>query len=146
MRELRTEIEIEASAARVWRLLTDFERYPQWNPFIRRISGRSEPGARLSVFIQPSGARGMAFSPTVLKAEPEHELRWRGQLWLPGVFDGEHIFTIEQVDANKVRLVQREHFSGVLVPLLWRSLDTDARRGFNEMNAALKKLAEENYH
>jgi uncharacterized protein YndB with AHSA1/START domain len=35
MKELHTEIEIDASAERVWDILTDFASYPQWNPFIR---------------------------------------------------------------------------------------------------------------
>jgi len=39
MKELRSEIEIETSAERVWQLLTDFARFPQWNPFISRASG-----------------------------------------------------------------------------------------------------------
>lgn len=65
MRELNTEIEIKASAARVWRLLTDFDAYPQWNPFIRSVEGKPEPNSKLNVFIQPSGARGMKFNPAV---------------------------------------------------------------------------------
>jgi hypothetical protein len=41
-----------------------------------------------------------------------------------------------------VRFVHREEFTGVLVPLLWRSLDRGTRRGFEEMNRRLKELAE----
>jgi uncharacterized protein YndB with AHSA1/START domain len=32
MRELRDEIEIEATPERVWEILTDFAAYPEWNP------------------------------------------------------------------------------------------------------------------
>ena len=49
MKELYSEIEIAASAERVWRLLTDFASYPRWNPFIRSIGGRPIPGERLEV-------------------------------------------------------------------------------------------------
>lgn len=49
MRELNSEIEIRASAERVWQLLTDFDRYPQWNPFIRSVSGIQEPHTKLKV-------------------------------------------------------------------------------------------------
>jgi len=41
-----------------------------------------------------------------------------------------------------VRFRQREIFSGIFVPLLKNSLDTDTRRGFNEMNQKLKQLVE----
>jgi len=40
----------------------------------------------------------MTFRPTILKAEPNRELRWLGHLLVPGLFDGEHIFTIETWD------------------------------------------------
>ncbi len=33
MKEIHTEIEINAPAGKVWRVLTDFPSYPEWNPF-----------------------------------------------------------------------------------------------------------------
>jgi len=143
MKELYSEIEIQAPAERVWDLLIDFAGFPQWNPFIRRASGKVKTGEHLEVTLQPSGAQGMTFKPTVLKAEPNRELRWLGRLLLPGLFDGEHSFTIESLGENRVKFVQREIFTGLLVPLFSRSLDADTRRGFEEMNQALKARAEQ---
>ena len=142
MKELRTEIEIGAPAERVWQILTDFASYPEWNPFVRRISGEAQEGTQLEVYLQPSGARGMTFRPTILKAEPSRELRWRGKLFIQGLFDGEHVFEIEQLAENRVRFVQRESFRGLLASLLLRMLENDTRRGFEEMNAALKARTE----
>jgi len=68
--ELYTEIQIKATSERVWRLLTDFASYPQWNPFIRRASDKPEKGEKLEVYLQPEGAGGMTFRPRVLTAEP----------------------------------------------------------------------------
>ncbi len=142
MKELRTEIEIGAPAERVWQILTDFASYPEWNPFVRRISGEAQEGTQLEVYLQPSGARGMTFRPTILKAEPSRELRWLGKLFIQGLFDGEHVFEIEQLAENRVRFVQRESFRGLLASLLLRMLENDTRRGFEEMNAALMARAE----
>ena len=143
MKELRSEIEIEASAERVWQLLADFPSFPQWNPFIRKATGNIRVGERLEVNIQPSGASAMTFRPTVLKVEPNRELRWLGLLLISRLFDGEHIFTIEPLGEGRVRFTQREVFTGLLVPLFARGLDTDTRRGFEEMNLALKTRAEQ---
>ncbi len=140
--ELYTEIRINASPERVWRLLTDFASYPQWNPFIRRASGKPEKGEQLEVYLQPEGAGGMTVRPRVLTAESGRELRWRGHLLIPGLFDGEHIFINEPLEAGGVRFIQREIFTGLLVPLFARRLDTETRRGFEDMNLALKLLAE----
>jgi len=139
---LHTEIEIEAPAGRVWQILTDIARFPEWNPFVRRIQGELRVGSRLEVLLQPPDSRGMNFRPTVLKVEPERELRWLGHLWAPGLFDGEHSFTIESLAEGCVLFVQREEFTGLLVPLLMRSLEVDTRRGFEAMNRAIKEQAE----
>lgn len=139
---LRTEIEIAATADRVWEVLTDFAAFPRWNPFIRRIDGVLAPRARLEVRIQPPGGRAMTFRPTVLRVEPPRLLSWRGRTLIPGLFDGEHLFAIEPLLHDRVRFMHGEDFRGLLVPLLASSLRTTTRRGFERMNAALKTRAE----
>jgi hypothetical protein len=143
MKELHSEIEIQASDERVWQILTDFASFPEWNPFIQRAEGEVRSGARLVVHLQPPGGRGMTFKPVVLQVEPGRELRWLGRLLTPGIFDGEHIFNIESLGEGRVRFTQREVFKGILVPLLAGNLDTNTRRGFEEMNQALKRRAEQ---
>lgn len=141
-KQLYTEIEINASPEKVWRILTDFETYPNWNTFVRSAKGKIAVGEKLEIFIKPEGARGMTFKPTVLAAEKEKEFRWLGKFLISGLFDGEHFFKIERLDDAKVKFIHGENFSGILVGLMAKSLDTDTLRGFREMNEALKKEAE----
>jgi hypothetical protein len=143
MKQLAHEIEIQASAERVWHILTDFASFPRWNPFIHRADGEPTPGTKLEVTLRPSGTAGRTSRPTVMKAEPNHELRWLGQMLMPGLLDVEHIFIIEALDADRVRFTQREIFTGLLAPLRATRQNTDTRRGFKEMNNALKLRAEQ---
>ena len=142
-KEIYTDIEIRASARRLWEVLTDFDSYQLWNPYIRRAIGEAKTGAQLEIFNQPSGAIGMTHRPIVVKAEPNHELRWLAHVFAPVLFKGEHIFTIESTGPNRVRLIHREIFTGLLVPFLERRLETVTRRGFEEMNNALKIRVEQ---
>jgi hypothetical protein len=142
VKEVFSEVEIQAPAERIWQVLTDFANYPEWNHFIHRISGQPKEGTRLKVYIKPPGAKGRTFRPRVLKADPNRELRWLGRLLIPGLFDGDHIFTIEHIGRNRVRFVQREIFAGFLVSFLAHGLETKIRLGFEKMNQALKLRAE----
>ena len=65
MKELHTEIEIDASPEDVWRVLTDFDKYPEWNSFIKSASGEITVGEKLQVYIEPPNKKGMTFRPTV---------------------------------------------------------------------------------
>lgn len=141
MQRIERSITINASADRVWQILVDFERYPEWNPFVISASGEAQPGKRITVRIKPPGKRAMTFRPRVLVATPGRELRWLGRLLVPGLFDGEHSFTIEPLGPDRCRLVQAETFSGILVGLLGSTLRATAQ-GFEQMNEALKTRAE----
>ncbi len=59
----------------------------------------------------------MTFKPKVLAAARNRELRWLGRLIMPGLFDGEHSFRIED-RGRSCRFHQTETFSGILVPFL----------------------------
>jgi hypothetical protein len=143
MPEIEYTIDISASAARVWEILSDFPAYPSWNPFIRSISGTQSAGSRLNVTIQPQGGRPMAIAPTLLNFSPSKELRWKGQLLVPGVFDGEHYFQLTERAHGSVCLTHGEVFGGMLVPIFFRgALRRGTELGFQAMNQALKQRAE----
>jgi hypothetical protein len=62
---------------------------------------------------------------------------------MKGILDGMHFFELFPEGTNRVRLVHREEFRGLLVPLVWRAfLDTRMREGFEALNRNLKELAE----
>jgi len=142
MKELKTSIEINSTPGKIWKVLLDFEKYPEWNPFIKNIRGNAKQGQKIEAKMHPPGQRDMTFKPTILKIEKHEELRWIGHLFFPGIFDGEHVFIIESLDNSKVLFRQEEKFSGILVPIFWKSLYQHTRIGFIEMNQALKERAE----
>ena len=141
-RRLDTEIEIQASPDRVWEALTDFGAYPHWNPFIIQATGRPVSGTRLELRMRLPGRRPTTFRPKVLEATPAHRLRWLGHLLVPGLFDGEHIFTIEPKGPGRVRLTQQEEFRGLLAPLILAFIAKPTEEGFSQMNQALKARVE----
>ncbi len=96
MKEICTEILINSSPAIVWDIITDFENYGKWNPFIKEISGVIQQGSPLQVFIKPPKSNGMKFKLKILKVEPQKEIRWLGKLWIPKIFDGEHSLIIKK--------------------------------------------------
>jgi hypothetical protein len=142
MHRVETQIDINASADRVWAFLMDFPGHARWNPFVRSIAGPATVGASLNVFIQPPGSKGMRFHPTVLTVEPKREFRWKGKFVLPGLFDGEHYFIMEPNSDARLVFRHGELFSGLLVPLFKKSLDGATRQGFVAMNEAIKQEAE----
>src|SRR5262245_61388876 len=115
--DIRASIEINAPPSAVWRVLTDFASYPLWNPLLRSVEGEASVGAQLRVEVAPPGGRSMTFTPKVTAVEIDRRLRWLGRPLVPGLFDGDHEFVLEQLSPEVTRVVQREHFSGVLVPL-----------------------------
>jgi len=121
--------------------LTDFESYPEWNPFIISISGAKGVGDQLTVSIKPPDSKPMRFKPTILECENNKELRWRGKLFVSGLFDGEHYFVLEDSPDGTTLFTQGEEFSGLLVGLFEKGL-RKTLQGFNLMNEALKRRCE----
>ncbi len=141
MKDIKTEILIGAPAEKVWCILTDFDRHPAWNPFIQSISGDKQENGKLVVHIKPPGGGGMTFKPRVLVYKTEREFRWKGKLFFTGLFDGEHYFILEAVNAHTTRFIHGERFSGILVGVSGNMLEK-TREGFELMNQALKNECE----
>ena len=137
-REIETEIIIHASARLVWQVLTDLEKYREWNPLIRDARGELVEGALIDVYITPPQLARRNGTVEILKVDTERELHWLGKVLCRGILDGDHQFILEPMGAGSVRVFQRERFAGVLVPLVARWLIPNMRRGFEELNEALR--------
>ena len=141
MRAIHTEIGIGAPAATVWAVLIDTAKWAEWNPFAK-LSGRVAVGERVSVTLTPPGKSPITMRPTIVKLDAGRELRWLGNLGIPGLFDGEHGFRVVPEDVGRCRFEHFETFRGLLVaPIMWMVGDA-TRQGFEAMNRALKALAE----
>jgi hypothetical protein len=142
MKQLNTEIIINAPVNKVWDVLVDFQKYPEWNPFIKSFEGEIREGESFKVTIQPPGGKAMTFNPTCLKLAENQEFRWLGHLFFKGLFDGEHIFELSPFGSGQTKFVQRENFRGILVPFIWNQLEPKTKKGFEMMNEKLKELVE----
>jgi hypothetical protein len=137
--EIHSEVTIEASADEVWAVLSDFGSYAEWNPGMASMEGEATVGTRLTIRFALNGGRTMTMRPTVLAAEPGRELRWLGRLVMPGLFDGEHRFTIEEREPGRVTFSQDERFGGLLVPFLRKFIEVDTLTTFHAVNEALAR-------
>ena len=83
----------------------------------------------------------MTFKPAVLAFSENKEFRWKGKLGINGIFDGEHYFQLTDLENNQTKFIHGEKFSGILIPLMGKTLDK-AKEGFALMNQALKAECE----
>jgi hypothetical protein len=141
MKEIRTEIEIKASPEKVWQTIVDLERWTEWNPFIHHVRGKAKVGEAVDITVT-SEPKDMILHCTVIKAEPNKELCWKYHVGAPFLFEGKHSFIIEKMDSDKVRFVDWEVCSGWLVFTQAKNMDAKSKRGFEQMDQALKARVE----
>ncbi|REG49337.1 hypothetical protein B0G80_5697 [Paraburkholderia sp. BL6669N2] len=137
---IETETLIDSPPQTVWTLLTATDDYPLWNPEISQLRGQLREGNVIE-FVEGTGPDAMVFHPKILAVQAVRELRWKGYVWFPGLFDGEHRFILEPV-GSKTRFIQAETFTGILAGTLTQSVLMDTVISMHAMNDALKKRAE----
>jgi hypothetical protein len=142
-KEINTETVIKAKTEEVWAVLTDFDNYQKWNPFIKLIKGQMVVGNRITVRLEPPGSSGMNIRPKVLAFVVNKEFRWIGHLLIPGLFDGDHRFELVDNKNGTTTFRQSEKFKGILIPLFKKMLDINTTNGFRQMNEKLKNIVEQ---
>jgi hypothetical protein len=139
--ELRTEVEIAAPIAHVYRVLTDFSSYEAWNPFLTSLGGQLVVGEKLKVEMSLPEGKIYLLEPQVTQVTENSELRWRGRFLFPALLEAEHFFVLSEREKGLTRVVQGQNFSGFLLRFAGNALTLSAR-GCVYMNQALKKRAE----
>lgn len=140
-KEIVTEINIDAPYQRVWEILTDFNNYHSWNPFIVQSEGKAELGSSLTNHMK-LGEKINVFSPKITLVEEGRHFEWLGKGPL-GSFNGNHYFILEPTGAQSCKLIHGERFSGWLRGMIMGQIGDATHEQFKNMNLALKELAEQ---
>jgi hypothetical protein len=143
MAVFRTTFRIEASSEVVWAVLTDFERYPEWNPSVPSIAGDLDVGSTVSLTLAMPGRPSAKVKARLVEVEPQRRLRWHGNIGGDRLFAGDRDFVIESADGGAVRVTHVEDVSGALLPEFRLVMGGAIQQHHDGFNTALKQRAEE---
>lgn len=132
----RIGIHIEASPSVVWSLLTDAEKYPQWNRSVLSIEGRIALDERIK--LRSSAAPKRSFKLRVKEYLPNQRMVWRSG---GRAFGGERVFTLRPTPSGGTDFVMYEGLGGSMMKMIEKKLP-DLRESFDIFAADLKKTAE----
>lgn len=119
MKSFATTTSIRAPIERIWSLLTDAAGYAAWNSTVEQVDGRIALGEKITVRTKISPGR--AFPLTVTEFDPNRRMVWTGGMPL-GLFLGTRTYLLTPRSAGDIEFSMREEFSGLLAPLITRSI------------------------
>ena len=138
----RTTFPIAASAETVWEVLTDFERYSEWNPSLPSISGELRAGSTVSLTLGLPGRPSPKVKAKLGEVAQARRLTWHGNAGADWLFAGDREFLIDEQADDTVFFTHVEDVHGVLFPLFRAVMGGAIQRSHDDFNAALKDRAE----
>lgn len=143
MKEYHTTIVINSSVENVWKELTTFKSYPEWNPIVGKLEGEMKTGKKISTFIVPLKN---TFYPIILSFKENEELIWEGKQIAKFLLKGKHYYRLKRISENETELRHGEYFSGLLTFTLGPAVIESMVTAFEEHNRILKQRVEESDH
>ncbi len=138
----RTTFAVNAPAERVWEVLTDFDRWAEWNPSIPSIEGEPRVGSTVALTLVMPGRPSAKVKARLTEVVPGRRLVWDGNIGADRLFAGHREFLIEPQADGTVLFTHVEDVSGLLFPV-FRAFMGGAIQGHHEsLNDAVKERAE----
>lgn len=131
-RETEVAIDIDASPAAVWALLTDAQRYPEWSSTVLGIDGEIAEGKTIALRSTLDPKR--TFKLRVKQAREPELLVWGDAM-------GTRTYTLTPRGDRGVSFSMREKIGGPIFPLFARMIPP-FDEAFDRFAADLKKKAE----
>ena len=138
----RTTLPIRASAATVWAVLTDFERYPEWNPALPSIKGELRPGATVALTLGMPGRPSPKVKAKLRDVDTARRLTWHGNAGADWLFAGDREFIIDEQPDGTVLFTHVEDVRGALFPIFRAFMGGAIQQSHDSFNAALRARAE----
>ena len=137
-------IRIEAPVGFVWEVLTDVEKYGEWNPFTPQAQTDFKIGSPAHLLVR-MGSATMRITETVCAFEYPRLIAWSktfGARWLLLAVREQHL---EPVSETTCFYHNTDRLTGVLAPLVFLCFGGYMRRGFTDVGEGLKRFSEAKY-
>ena len=137
---ISTELVLPTSPEQSWSVLTDFEQYPKWNPYLTRVEGKLRAGERVSfTLVDENFPEPLDLTAQLGEVLPDLRFYWVGRIGVQGLFDTRHVFELLPREDGGTDLHHYEEFRGIIPALLpnTRQRKAKTRRAFESMNQAL---------
>ena len=134
-------VEIEAPIERAWDILTDFERYGEWNPFTPSVATDFEIGSRVDLYVR-MGPWRLKQVERIEVVEPPHVIAWGTTMGHRFLISALREQRLEAIGEGRCRYRTSDDFAGLLIPLVMLLFGGFVRRGLNDVARGLKARAE----
>ncbi len=139
MKQYHTKIRIDRPLKEVWSFLSDFGKYPDWNPLVGNLVGDIQEGGKIKTLILPLKR---TFVATLLSYKKEQEIVWQGKQIAKFLLAGKHYYRLVPLNENQTELQHGEYFTGLFSNFISSSLLKKMEDGFVLHNKELKKQLE----
>jgi len=134
-------VEIDAPAAAVWQVLTDFPRYREWNPFCVTAESTLEPGAPIDMRVKLLGPKEKAQREYIRAVEPGTGFSYTMKPIPLGALHSLRSHTLTPLGDERCRYDSHFELAGWLLPVVTGLMGAALRRGFGQMTAAVATRA-----
>ena len=143
-RKIHTEIVIDQPIDKVWQVMTDFKRVPEWSTYFQGIEGDFIDGNSIVVFYNSKGSSRKAKAykkKDILVDTRNHTFGWANQRVAPGLRDN-HQFKLVPLSDNKTKLIHTDEVKGLIVVLMGKRLSNLFYEFHTTYNEDLKRECE----
>lgn len=132
---------IHAPIEHVWKVLVDFERYPEWNPFTHGLEPNRKVGGPVTLHVK-LGGRNMTMHEQLTLWDEGRAVAW-GLRWGGGkLIHCDRVQALVRIDDHTTGYRCHEAFDGLLASLVYLLYRRPMQVGFDTAADALKARAE----
>ncbi len=141
MEIIETAIDIAAPPQTAWSVLDNLIRYPEWNPIIPALQGRTVLGGIVEGELIIPGMPPVPLSPTITRVVGAREFRWLSVVPGDQGFSAEHIFQFHAT-ATGTHMIHREIFDGPASVPMAGAIQNVIKPAYENFNIVFKARVE----
>ncbi|HXK24608.1 MAG TPA: SRPBCC domain-containing protein [Myxococcota bacterium] len=135
-------VEIAAPAERVWQVIVDLDRYPEWNPFVVACRSSLRVGEPIDMRVRVMPFFAQPQRETILEHEPGRRLCYGLPRRGSGALVSRRCHEVESLGPERTRYVSCFELEGWMEPGVRTLLGRRLAQGFAAMSAAIGVRAE----